>query len=101
MRFRYPGPSVGSEGVFYTQKVLLLFGVYWLARQALLHDEASVRRTMATITSALTVVVSVLLTIQVGMAVSEYGLDNQHLYDYVFRRISATKVWRLIFYSFY
>jgi len=71
-----------SEGVFYTQKVLLLFGVYWLVRQALLHDEARVRRTMAAITSALTVVVSVLLTIQVGMAVSEHGLDNQHLYDY-------------------
>ncbi|MCK6692566.1 MAG: O-antigen ligase family protein [Thermoanaerobaculia bacterium] len=71
-----------SEGIFYTQKVLILFGVYWLVRQALQYDENLTRRTLAGITGALTLVVSVLLLIQVGLAVSKYGLDNQRLYDY-------------------
>lgn len=71
-----------SEAIFYAQKVLILFGVYWLVRQALQYDENLTRRTLADITGALTLVVSVLLVIQVGLAVSEYGLDNQRLYDY-------------------
>lgn len=71
-----------SEGIFYAQKVLLLFGMYWLVRQGLLHSEALFRKTMALITQALTLVVSVLLLIQLGLAISEHGLDNQRLYDY-------------------
>lgn len=71
-----------SEGVFYTQKVLLLFGVYWLLRQAFRADAEAVRRTFFRITNGLTLVVITVLLIQIGMAVSEYGLDNQHLYDY-------------------
>lgn len=71
-----------SEGVYYAQKVLLLFGVYWLVRNALQHHEALTRRTLANITRALTLVVSALLIGQVGMAIREHGLDNQHLYDY-------------------
>lgn len=71
-----------SEGVFYAQKVLLLFGVYWLVRQALQYDETLTRRTLAAITAALTLVVSGLLLIQIGLAVRKHGLDNQHLYDY-------------------
>lgn len=71
-----------SEGVFYTQKVLLLFGVYWLLRQALAADAAGARLTLLRIVNALTLVVSVVLLIQVGLAFRTYGLDNQHLYDY-------------------
>ncbi|MBK8969304.1 MAG: tetratricopeptide repeat protein [Saprospiraceae bacterium] len=71
-----------SEAIFYAQKVLLLFAVYWLVRQALLHNEAFFRKTMARVTQALTLVVSVLLLIQLGQAISEHGLDNQRLYDY-------------------
>ena len=71
-----------SEGIFYAQKVLLLFGVYWLLRQALHADAALVRRTLAGITQLLSLSVSVLLLIQVGIAFREFGLDNQHLYDY-------------------
>jgi len=71
-----------SEGVFYAQKVLLLFGVYWLLRQAFRADAAAVRRTLFGITNGLTLVVSTVLLIQIGLAFSEYGLDNQHLYDY-------------------
>ena len=71
-----------SEAVFYSQKVLLLLAVYGLLRQAWLNDETQTRKTMAQITQALTLVLSVVLLIQVGMAVSEHGLDNQHLYDY-------------------
>lgn len=71
-----------SEGVFYAQKVLLLFGVYWLVRNALLHNETLTRHTLAYIIRALTLVVSIILSVQVGMAVMDHGLDNQHLYDY-------------------
>ncbi|MCC6462473.1 MAG: O-antigen ligase family protein [Saprospiraceae bacterium] len=71
-----------SEGVFYTQKVGLLLGVYWLLRQALLHDEARTRRSLWQITVALTLVAGLLLLVQVGLALREHGLDNQHLYDY-------------------
>lgn len=71
-----------SEGIFFAQKVWLLAGVYWFVRQALAYDEPLVRRTLALITNALTLVVCVLLIIQVGIAFSEFGLDNQHLYDY-------------------
>lgn len=71
-----------SEGVFYAQKVLLLFGVYWFVRQALIADAALVRQTLAHIIGTLTLAVSVLLLIQVGIAFREFGLDNQHLYDY-------------------
>ena len=71
-----------SEGVFYTQKVLLLFGVYWLVRQALAADAAGTRTTLLRIFGGLTLVVSVVLIIQVGLAFQKYGLDNQHLYDY-------------------
>lgn len=71
-----------SEGIFYAQKVLLLFGVYWLVRQALQHDESLTRGALADITGALTVIVSVILSIQVGLAISEHGLNNQRLYNY-------------------
>lgn len=71
-----------SEGVFYTCKVLLLFAVYWLVRQAFLYDAQQVRATLVRITAALTLVVSVLLILQFGVAIREHGLDNQRLYDY-------------------
>ncbi|MBK6933158.1 MAG: tetratricopeptide repeat protein [Saprospirales bacterium] len=71
-----------SEGIFYAQKVLILFAVYWLLRQAFHYDEGQQRHTLLRITQVLTLVVSVLLLIQVGMAYAEHGLDNQHLYDY-------------------
>ena len=71
-----------SEGIFYAQKVLLLFGVYWLVRQALNTDAPLARRTLAAIFQLLTLAVSVLLLIQVAIAFQEFGLDNQRLYTY-------------------
>ncbi len=71
-----------SEAIFYTQKVLLLFLTYWLFRQALARDEKRVRDALRQATTLLTYAVAGILVIQVGFAVSQYGLDNQHLYDY-------------------
>ncbi len=62
-----------SEAVFYSQKVLLLLAVYGLARQAFLHNEVATRQTLALVTQALTLVISVLLLIQLGLALSEQG----------------------------
>jgi len=71
-----------SEGIFYAQKTLLLFGVYWLLRKALLYNEASVLREMARITLALTILICSILLVQVGMAAAKNGLDNETLYDF-------------------
>ena len=71
-----------SEAVFYTQKVLLFFLTYWLVRQALAREEGMVRATLRQATTVLTFAVCGILLVQVGLAVSEHGLDNEHLYDY-------------------
>lgn len=71
-----------SEAVFFTQKVLLGFAVYWLFRQALHRDESMVRRTLAVILPVLTLVVVGILLVQLGQAVSKVGLNNDQLYDY-------------------
>lgn len=71
-----------SEGIFYAQKTLLLFGVYWLLRKALLHNEVSVRIALARITLALTVLICLILLVQVGIAATKNGLDNETLYDF-------------------
>lgn len=71
-----------SEAVFYTQKVLLLFVTYWLFRQALARDEKGLRDALRQATTLLTYAVAGILIIQAGFSVSQFGLDNQHLYDY-------------------
>ena len=71
-----------SEAIFYTQKVLILFLTYWLFRQALARGEKRMRDALRQATILLSYAVSGILVIQMGFAVSEYGLDNQHLYDY-------------------
>ena len=71
-----------SEAIFYTQKVLLLFLTYWLFRQALASGEKRMRDALRQATTLLTYAVGGILVIQMGFAISEYGLDNQHLYDY-------------------
>ena len=71
-----------SEGIFYAQKTLLLFGVYWLIRKALLFDESSVRRELARITLTLSILLGSILWVQVGMAAAKNGLDNETLYDF-------------------
>lgn len=71
-----------SEAIFYTQKVLLLFLTYWLVRQALTRDEGMVRVTLRQATTVLTFAVCGILLVQMGLAVSEHGLDNERLYDY-------------------
>jgi tetratricopeptide (TPR) repeat protein len=71
-----------SEGVFYAQKTLLLFGVYGLLRQALLQNEEMVRKTLGQITLWITGIVGLILIVQIGMAIAENGLDNETLYDY-------------------
>jgi len=71
-----------SEGIFYAQKVLLLFGVYWFLRQALLRNAEMVQKTMGQITLWITGIVCVTLLVQIGLAVAQTGLDNETLYDY-------------------
>lgn len=71
-----------SEAVFYSQKVFLLFAVYWLFRQALLRSEQTVRRVLYKATVLLTWVVCGILLIQLAIAVSRNGLANEALYDY-------------------
>lgn len=71
-----------SEGVFYAQKTLLLFGVYGLVRQALLQNEEMVRKTLGQITLWITGIVCLILIVQIGMAIAAHGLDNESLYDY-------------------
>jgi tetratricopeptide (TPR) repeat protein len=71
-----------SEAVFYTQKVLLLFLTYWLVRQALTRDETLVRQTLRQATTFLTFAVCGILIVQLALAISQVGLDNEKLYDY-------------------
>jgi tetratricopeptide (TPR) repeat protein len=71
-----------SEGVFYAQKPLLLFGVYWLIRQALHRDEDRARRELKRITLIVTLVVFVVLYFQIYIALREGGLDNETLYQF-------------------
>ena len=71
-----------SEGIFYAQKVLLLFSTYWLLRQTLHRDETAFTRTLSNIIPVLTIVVCGIIGIQLMMAISKNGLDNQTLYDY-------------------
>ena len=71
-----------SEGIFYAQKTLLLFGVYWLLRKALHSNESSVRRELARITLAYTILLCCILIVQVGLAAAKNGLDNETLYDF-------------------
>ncbi len=71
-----------SESIFYTQKVLLLCVVYALFRQWLHTHETRVWQTMRQITQALTATVCIIIIVQLGLAISEHGLDNNTLYDY-------------------
>jgi len=71
-----------SEGIFYAQKTLLLFLVYWLSRQALLRDEMIVRQTLRQIFTLSTWAVCGIIVVQVGLAFREHGLDNEQLYDF-------------------
>lgn len=71
-----------SEAVFYTQKVLLLFAVYWLVRQALLRSESTVRQVLRQATFWLTWVVCSLLLVQLAIAFGQHGWRNEALYDY-------------------
>jgi O-antigen ligase len=71
-----------SEGIFFAQKTLLLFVAYWLFRQAFSWDMVASKQILGKITTTLTWVVSVIIIAQLGMAVSEKGLDNEALYAY-------------------
>lgn len=71
-----------SEAVFYTQKVSLLFLVYWLLRQTLLRSETTARRVLFQATVLLTWVVCGILIVQLIIAFTRNGLENQALYDY-------------------
>lgn len=72
-----------SEGVFYAQKTLLLFLVYWLARQALLRDEQAMRRILATIVRVITWGVGSMVAAQVLYGILQHGFDNEALYGTV------------------
>jgi len=71
-----------SEAVFYSQKVLLLFAVYWFVRQMLLRSESTVRQVLRQATSLLTWVVCGILLVQLAIAYGRHGLENEALYDY-------------------
>lgn len=71
-----------SEGIFYTQKVSLLFLYYWLVRQALHRDEAGVWQALRQAVTVLSFAAGGIIVVQLGLAVSQYGLNNEHLYDY-------------------
>lgn len=71
-----------SEAVFYSQKVLLLFAVYWLVRQMLMRSENMVRQVLRQATSLLTWVVCGILLVQLAIAYGRHGLENEALYDY-------------------
>jgi len=71
-----------SEGIFYAQKTLLLFLVYWVSRQALLRDELMVRQTLRQIFTLSTWAVCGIIVVQVGLAFRQNGLDNEQLYDF-------------------
>ncbi len=71
-----------SEAVFYSQKVLLLFSVYWFVRQMLLRSESTVRQVLRQATSLLTWVVCGILLVQLAVAYGRHGLENEALYDY-------------------
>lgn len=71
-----------SEGVFYAQKPLLLFGVYWFVRQALHRNEDMARRELGRITKVITLLVGLVLFFQIGSAAINGGLDNETLYQY-------------------
>lgn len=71
-----------SEGIFYAQKTLLLLGVYFLVRNALLRDESMFRQTLKQITQWISAIVCIILLVQVFLAVATNGLDNDTLYNY-------------------
>jgi O-antigen ligase len=71
-----------SEGIFYAQKTLLLFSVYWLFRQTLYRHEAAVVKTFSTITLWLTWIVCGIILVQIGMGFEQNGLDNEAMYAY-------------------
>lgn len=71
-----------SEGVFYAQKVLLLFAVYWLARQMLLRDEGATRKVLRQASVLLSLLLGGLLLGQLLLAFGREGLRNEALYDY-------------------
>jgi O-antigen ligase len=69
-----------SEGIFYTQKTLILFGVYWLARQAWARHEDTMNRTLAQATNWLIWITVSIISVQIMAALGESGLDNDALY---------------------
>lgn len=71
-----------SEAVFFSQKVLLLLLSYVFFSQCLHIDESATRKILARITQALTFSVSAILLVQLAYATTQYGLDNDALYDY-------------------
>lgn len=71
-----------SEGIFYAQKPLLLFGVYWFVRQALHRNEDMARRVLGRIIRVITLIVGLVLFFQIGSAAINGGLDNETLYQY-------------------
>jgi O-antigen ligase len=71
-----------SEGMFYAQKTFLLLLVYWVVRQALHRDADMVRHTFGKILTVIIWAVCGILAIQLFLAISQNGLDNESLYDY-------------------
>ena len=66
-----------SEAVFYTQKVFLLLLVYGYFRSV-----QEQQTTLRQIALSLSILTMLLLGAQIAYAFSQFGLDNEHLYDY-------------------
>lgn len=71
-----------SEGVFFAQKTLLLFLVYWFVKQALHRDENSARQALRPIISLITGIVCAVILVQLGVALYNGGWGNDQLYEY-------------------
>ncbi|MBL7826210.1 MAG: O-antigen ligase family protein [Saprospiraceae bacterium] len=72
-----------SEGIFYAQKTLLLFAVYWFVRHALQQDATQMEQTFKQVFTVLTWVFCGVLAIQLSLAWWNSGIDNEQLYDTV------------------
>lgn len=70
-----------SEGIFYAQKTLLLIGVYWFVRHALMRAEADTLRILALITQVISLISVGIIGFQVRASVATHGLSNEALYE--------------------
>jgi O-antigen ligase len=72
-----------SEAVFFTQKSFLLLLSYWFTRQLLFLHDKEIQNTLQKIIQLLSWLVAAILLVQLALAISSSGLQNDLLYDQV------------------